>query len=239
MRQPAFYLGFYFPGREIARNVKGGCAMKSFSVAAAVVLLSLIACGAEASTLYSWNASSGLYPDLASPDCTLVVSPPGSNVSQDLSDGVLTLENDQIPRIHTYDYYAVSNTEIGGGTAFMIDATMQLVSETNQTDARDAAGMDIEFPAPGGGLAQSLEIGPNRIFMLHPDTDHRGATASVVTTDAMHHYHIDVSASGVASAFFDGVLEVSEPLVYDTGVTWPHMVAFGNNTNQVSGVSQW
>jgi hypothetical protein len=188
--------------------------------------------------IYSWDASSGLFPDQISADCTLYTN--GTTPTQVLSAGVLTLQNDQVPGVHPYNYYVLANSAIAAGVPFMIDATMRLVSETNPTDSRDAAGIDIEFPVPGGGMIQTLEIGPNRIFMLCPDTNHRGDTATVVTTDGMHHYHIDVSANGVVSASFDGVPKVSEPMIYNAdGTNWPHAILFGNDTNQVSGVSEW
>ena len=171
--------------------------------------------GAEADSIYSWDASSGLYPDQVSTNCTLKAT----GGSQVLSGGLLTFQNDSGPP-YPYDFYEVTSPALGPGVPFSIDATMRFVSEQPRPDDRDAAGIDIYLnTSTYGAKSQTLYVGPDRLFLCGGNVMTRGDTAYATTTDAFHHYHVDVGPDGMVSASFDGVPEVAADFVPMN--TWP------------------
>lgn len=202
------------------------------------ILLPLLAGLAAAHTgwaaSYQWNASSGLFPDQATPAMTLFDG--SSPENPQLGGGVLTIQNDAHSE---YLYYEMAGSQLNVPSALTITAEVRFVSGTTSFPARTGAFIGFTT-APGvGGV---LFIGIDDIFLGAANAT-RGPAASVDTDGAFHTYRIETSGTTAGSGvqvFQDDVLQLTGTL-YASGADFANspVMAFGEGSSGAAGVSEW
>jgi len=183
---------------------------------------------------FSWDASSGLFPDQVSSAMTLYDT--SSPEDPQLAGGVLTLANDSNPEGMVY---SMQGSDIAMPSQLTITARIRMISSSSVSPAR--TGAIISFTT-ASGIGNALQLGLGEIF-LSSATFTRGPSATVDTTGAFHAYRIEVlglTDGSTIQVFQDEVLALTGNLyssVPDNGATL--RVTFGEESTLASGDSRW
>lgn len=183
---------------------------------------------------YSWEASSGLFPDQVSPAMTLYNT--SSPEIPQLAGGVLTLANDNTPEGMVY---SMEGSDIAMPPQLIITARVRMVSSFSTSIAR--TGATIRF-AIAPEIGNALYLGLGYIFLGSGD-ETVGPSVAVDTTGAFHDYRIEVSgltAGGGIMVFQDNILVLTGGVnssAVDNAATLN--VTFGEGSSLADGESQW
>ncbi len=197
---------------------------------AGLVFASLAALTGSAQAQYShtWASSSGLYPDV---DCFWhLMTNNSANVS--FSGGALKIDT---PNLTDGLYYFQSGAELTIPDPWVIEVRMRLDTDNGTGQAATSAAIGFATTAD---VENILFIGAGNIY-LWSSYFVVGAQAFVDTQALPHTYRIEVTAAGVVSVYYDGLLTLTGVVYFDTAFEDSSYLWWGDGTSHASGTSYW
>jgi hypothetical protein len=220
-----------------AGNLKG-----LFLAAVAGVVLSSELAGA---TLYTWDASSGLFPDQVTPVGGSIVLQDNSsqNVALNTGLGALTFPGDTI--LNSTLFYRL-NLGDGGLSApsnplqngYVLHFNFRVDSSIQTDDRRGAVSVTMRT----GQSRYSMTVGVDYVRLIR-DFETGSPLATVDTNDAFHAYRLEVDGVAPGSAirlFQDGSLVLTASTgILDPGESSDIAFSFGESSGIARGTTQW
>lgn len=181
--------------------------------------------------VYSWQGSSGLFPNKVNSAMALVNT--SSPEVPTLTSGILTLRNNSASE---FMYYSQSS-DLTVPAMPEVTFSMRFVSGgSNATRSNAAIWLNL-----GSNRGVILFIAQDEVFAI-TGSNTRAAAANVDTDGAIHDYRLSLSGSTVGSSYtlFQNDVPLFTSVVTTGGqFTAQPNVAFGDGTLSFAGETQW
>jgi hypothetical protein len=180
----------------------------------------------------AWTAASGVLPSAANPPYSFYEE---LTASVSLGAGVLKL--DTSPASSRATYFQESDA-LSVPPNLVVEARVRFVSGTSDVPGHAPAGISFY---PSKGVANSLWIGRDEVFVNAGTRFARGAVAGVDTDGAFHDYRIEVQGTSAGSrldVFYDGAPLLTGALFLDDPDQEAE-IGWGDLAYDASGVSEW
>ena len=204
--------------------------MRTTNAAVLSLALSLFSLSASSiAATYSWNASSGLFPNQI--DASMALNDASPTFDPALAGGVLTLQT----AVSESMFYLQPAVSLSMPVNLEIDFTVRYVSGSTTKPGETHIGIFFDTADNVGGIVM-VRLGS--VTSTAPGGAVRqNATAN--TDDTLHDYRIAVSGTTLGSSFT--VYQDSVPLLTDTLSASPALerIGFGDGATAAFGAAEW
>lgn len=185
----------------------------------------------------AWDASDGVFPDLAVPQW----NPFGnSSVAPSFGVGSLRIETTSVTQNQAYIQTAGS---LVLPQHFVIELAVWYVSGSSNASSREAISVGFDLSP---GIGNLFFVGPDEIFLnqLHngSNCNQKGNSVAVSTMDGFHEYRIEVDTiTGAIDVFYDGQHSGLTGNTFSAGTqcfSGPR-IYWGEGSSSAYGISEW
>lgn len=179
-----------------------------------------------------WNASDGLLPNVDCPRWSGVNTAPANPTLASSGVTFSTSANGQ----NQYFMHTASDLFVGGDTV-RIHFRMKLISSSSSVNSRSGAGIAFAF---GPNRRKNFVFVEDGQIFVNSAENTRGASAAVLTTDAMHDYVVDVDVlNSTVKVSYDGTPTLSGALFVTATDTTTDYILWGEGSIYAYGTSVW